>query len=154
MSRPSVVSRKRGASSRAVEPLEQRTFLNATLVQPIAAVNGSPSGSTTIDLTQNFNDPTVTGTTVEIQTPKGNIPLTLFDSQTPKTVANFEHYISAGEYNNVIIHRSVPGFVIQGGGYTTSGSAISTFAPVQGEPGISNTTGTIAMALSTSPNSG
>lgn len=154
VSRRSVVSRERAASAESCERLEQRALLSATLVQAIAPVTGGSSSSSTIDLSPNFSDPAVTGTTVEIQTPVGNIPLMLFDSQTPKTVANFEHYISSGEYNNVIIHRSVPGFVLQGGGYTTSGTHITTFGTVQGEPGISNTTGTIAMALSNGPDSG
>ena len=67
---------------------------------------------------------------------------------------NFVSYINAGEYSNVIIHRLVPGFVFQGGGFEPDGTATPTFAPVRSEAGISNTTGTIAMALSTGPNSG
>lgn len=143
-----------GPVSGVFERLEQRTLLNATLTSAIAPVTGDPGGSTSVNLDAHFNDPTIVGTAIEIQTPLGNIPLTLFDSQTPQTVANFQHYISSGEYNNLIIHRSVPGFVVQGGGYTTSGTHITTFGNVPGEPGISNTTGTIAMALSSGPNSG
>ena len=144
------------ASLRAVEALEARTLLNATLTSGISTVqvptNSSP---TNIDLTAHFNDPTVVGTAIEIQTPEGVIPLTLYDSQTPKTVTNFVvNYVNTGEYNNVLVHRSVPGFVIQGGGYTPDGTHILTHGTVQGEPGIKNTTGTIAMALSSGPNSG
>lgn len=137
-----------------IESLESRTFLNATLTGAIAPISGSPGSSTVVTLGSHFNDPNVTGTAVEMQTPEGNIPLALTDSRTPKTVANFLQYINTGEYNGVIVHRSIPGFVIQGGGYTTNAVHINQFAPVQGEPGISNTTGTIAMALSSGPNSG
>jgi peptidyl-prolyl cis-trans isomerase A (cyclophilin A) len=145
----------RTPSVRAVEQLESRTFFNATLVSAIAPVNATGGGApTTVDVSGNFNDPTITGTTIQIQTPLGNIPLMLFDSQTPQTVANFEHYITSGEYANVLVHRSIPGFVIQGGGYTANGNHIVTAGPVQGEPGVSNTTGTITMALSSGPNSG
>jgi cyclophilin family peptidyl-prolyl cis-trans isomerase len=147
VSRRSVVSRKRAAFIQSIESLEPRTFLNATVVQPIDTVNGSPSGSTTIDLSQTFSDPLVTGPTAEIQTPLGNIPLILFQSQTPKTFANFEHYITTpGEYNGTIVHRSIPGFIIQGGGFTADGNAIPTIQSPPNEPGISNTAGTIAMA--------
>lgn len=145
----------RTASSRAAEMLESRTLLNATLSTAIAPLSvASGSAATTVDLNAHFNDPTVTGTAVEIQTPLGNIPVALADARTPGTVANFKHYITSGEYNNVLIHRSAPGFVIQGGGYTPNGTHINSFGSITGEPGISNTAGTIAMALSNGPNSG
>ena len=153
--RASRVSASRRRHRCMIEPLESRTMLNAALTTAIAPVDvAAGAAPTAIDLSAHFNDSTVVGTAIEIQTNLGNIPLTLFDSQTPKTVANFEQYIDAGEYNGVIIHRSIPGFVIQGGGYTSDGNHITTFAPVQGEPGISNVAGTIAMALSTGPDSG
>lgn len=145
----------RAASRQAVEMLESRTMLNATLSSAVAPLTLTPGGTaSTVDLNAHFNDPNVTETAVEIQTPQGNIPVALTDAQTPLTVANFLHYINAGEYNGVIFHRSVPGFVIQGGGYTTDGNHINQFAAVQNEPGISNTRGTIAMAkLGNDPNS-
>ncbi len=89
-----------------------------------------------------------------MQTPLGNIPLQLFDSQTPNTVANFVTYINNGEYTPTIIQRSAPGFVLQGGGTKPDGSENTPVASLNSEAGISNTTGTIAMALSTGPNSG
>ena len=143
------------ASAAAVEMLECRTLLNATLSAAVAPLSVAPaSAATTIDLSTHFTEPTVTGTAVEIQTPLGNIPLSLADSRTPGTVANFKQYITSGRYDNVLVHRSAPGFVIQGGGYTSNGVHITDFGQINGEPGISNTTGTIAMALSNGPNSG
>jgi MYXO-CTERM domain-containing protein len=41
----------------------------------------------------------------------------LFDDLTPHTVTNFMNYVNSGEYQNTVIHRSIPGFIIQGGGY-------------------------------------
>jgi cyclophilin family peptidyl-prolyl cis-trans isomerase len=139
-----------------IEPLESRTMFNVTVTTQLPAVTAAPSGSASVDLDSYFNDPTVVGTAVEIQTSLGNIPLTLFNSQTPKTVANFENYITTpGEYSGTIVHRSIPGFIIQGGGFTTDGNAIPTpFPSPTNEPGISNTTGTIAMAKQSNlPNS-
>jgi peptidyl-prolyl cis-trans isomerase A (cyclophilin A) len=148
----SVSKRRLACVTEAIEP---RMLFNATLTSAVAPVSVAAGATpTTIDLSAHFNDPTVVGTAVEIQTPQGNIPLTLQDAKTPKTVANFLHYISAGEYNGTIIHRVASGFVVQGGGYTVNGAHIPQFAPVPGEPGISNTTGTIAMALSSGPDSG
>jgi cyclophilin family peptidyl-prolyl cis-trans isomerase len=79
----------------------------------------------------------------------GKIDVELFDDITPKTVANFFHYVSNGDYTNTIIHRSVPGFIIQGGGFFIEGNSISTIpadSPVENEYNISNTRGTLAMA--------
>lgn len=91
----------------------------------------------------------------------GNFCLELFEKQAPKTVANFLRYIDSGAYTNGIFHRSVPGFIIQGGGFkivTSSGkstlAAVSTFDPVVNEFKASNTRGTVAMAkLGNDPNS-
>ena len=153
-SRPGVA-----AACRCVaETLEQRTLLTATLSSAIGVASGGPgSPATTINLSQHFTDPTVPGTLVEVSTPEGVIPLALTDTKTPKTVANFLNYINSGRYAGTIFHRSVQTptpFVIQGGGYTTNGQHIPTFnTTLPSEAGTPNTTGTIAMALSTGPNS-
>ncbi len=106
--------------------------------------------------------PSANSTVVRFNTVLGNIDVRLYNTATPLTVANFLHYANgaaAYSYNGTFIHRSVPGFVVQGGGYTynaTSNTAphISTYAPVQNEFGISNQRGTIAMAkLGGDPNS-
>ena len=96
-------------------------------------------------------------TNVIMQTPFGEVEIELFDEETPETVANFLNYVNDGAYANSFIHRSVPGFVEQGGGFTfVDGAAVRIPAnsPVINEPGISNLRGTIAMAkLGGDPNS-
>src|ERR1700744_5064914 len=58
-------------------------------------------------------------------------------SEAPLNVANFLTYGNRGSYTDSIIHRSIPGFVFQGGGYELSSSngliQIPTNAPVMGE---------------------
>jgi cyclophilin family peptidyl-prolyl cis-trans isomerase len=87
----------------------------------------------------------------------GDIDMELFDTETPLTVTNFLSYVNAGRYNQSFIHRSVPGFVIQGGGFGLNGTTVlpvPTNAAVPNEPGISNLRGTVAMAkLGSSPDS-
>lgn len=97
-------------------------------------------------------------TTVQFQTVMGDFEVNLFDKTTPKTVENFLAYVKANAYANTIVHRSVPGFVVQGGGYKYSGSLPITNVPqnakVVNEPIYSNLRGTIAMAkLRDQPNS-
>ena len=100
-------------------------------------------------------------TTVKMQTVVGEIDIQLFDNEAPQTVANFLNYVNSGAYNNSFIHRSVPGFIIQGGGYawsvtTSTAPHIPQLAPVVNEfsPSHSNVRGTLAMAkLNNYPNS-
>jgi len=58
---------------------------------------------------------------ISIETTKGNIELELFESDAPKTVANFAGLAEQGYYNGVIFHRISKGFVIQGGDSTGTG---------------------------------
>src|SRR5258708_16076787 len=77
---------------------------------------------------------TLSGQTVRFETNLGNINVQLLPADAPKTVANFLQYANSGAFNGSFIHRSVSGFVIQGGGYTWSHRAgpvlIPTNAPV------------------------
>jgi len=84
-----------------------------------------------------------------METPLGDIEIELFDEVTPGTVENFLNYVNDGDYEDSFVHRSVPGFVIQGGGFTfEAGQAV----PIPADPRIenefnrSNVRGTIAMA--------
>lgn len=91
-------------------------------------------------------------TVVSMQTSLGDIQIELYDETAPQTVANFLNYVNSDAYTDSFIHRSMPGFVIQGGGFTwdtvnnTGYYNIPTDAPVVNEFGASNVRGTIAMA--------
>lgn len=92
------------------------------------------------------------------RTQLGDIDVVLLPSIAPLTVANFLRYVNRGSYNNTVFHRSVPGFVIQTGGYTLNGNdftaKVPQDAPVRNEFNLSNTRGTLAMAkLGNNPNS-
>jgi cyclophilin family peptidyl-prolyl cis-trans isomerase len=71
----------------------------------------------------NCQSDTTKGKTVNIsmETTKGNIELELFESDAPKTVANFVGLAEQGYYNGIIFHRISKGFVIQGGDSTGTG---------------------------------
>ncbi len=98
-------------------------------------------------------------TTVSMHTALGEISIELYDTAAPLTVANFMNYVNSGAYNNSFIHRSVPGFIIQGGSFTWNNGGVSAIAqnsPVMNEysSSRSNLRGTIAMAkLGGDPNS-
>lgn len=89
-------------------------------------------------------------TIVEVTTNVGKFEINLFDETTPVTVQNFLSYVNAGRYNGTVFHRSMPGFVIQGGGFTFDQQlplkAVATFSPIVNEPKWSNVRATVAMA--------
>ncbi|ATD05970.1 MULTISPECIES: peptidylprolyl isomerase [Pseudoalteromonas] len=89
-------------------------------------------------------------TIVEFQTSHGSFQVNLFDESTPKTVENFLKYVDNGRYSDTVIHRVIPDFVVQGGGFKYEGDvpldAIATYDAVKNEPKWSNVKGTIAMA--------
>ena len=93
--------------------------------------------------------------TVEIVTSEGRIVVELDRPRAPLTVENFERYVQAGHYDKTVIHRIVPGFVIQGGGYDFDLKERPTREPVVNESGngLVNARGTIAMARVDDPHS-
>jgi cyclophilin family peptidyl-prolyl cis-trans isomerase len=85
---------------------------------------------------------------VVISTSKGDITIELFKERAPASVANFLEYAKSQFYEGTIFHRVIPGFMIQGGGFTPSLDEKPTRDPIQNEAtnGLRNTRGTIAMA--------
>lgn len=94
-------------------------------------------------------------TTVQMDTNKGKITLELYNNQAPETVENFLTYAREGFYDGTIFHRVIPGFMIQGGGFTADMSQKDARSPIKNEAnnGLKNVNGTIAMARTPNPNS-
>ena len=92
---------------------------------------------------------------VEIKTSAGTITAELYADKAPKTVENFLTYVKAGFYSNTIFHRVMPGFMIQGGGFTKDMNEKPTRPPLQHEGAAcgTNEAGTLAMARTGDPNS-
>src|SRR5437868_3196931 len=98
------------------------------------------------------------GTLAQFRTVFGDIEVELYDQDKPVTVQNFIQYVQSGRYQNMFAHRIVPGFVIQGGGYTVTNRnttnwqfvGVSTFPKITNEFGVgrrfSNVYGTLSMA--------
>lgn len=92
---------------------------------------------------------------VVMETSKGTIVLELDGEKAPISVANFLNYVRKGFYDGTIFHRVKPDFMIQGGGFDTSGNQKETDPPIKNEyrNGLKNTAGTIAMARTPNPDS-
>jgi len=92
---------------------------------------------------------------VVMETSKGDIVLELYLDKAPLTVKNFLDYIDAGFYSGTVFHRVIPGFMLQGGGFSRDMQKKSTLIPVKNEAfnGLKNDRGTIAMARTQDPHS-
>ena len=92
---------------------------------------------------------------VELKTNRGPIVIELYPDKAPATVENFLHYVKSGFYDGTIFHRVIPGFMIQGGGFTADFNRKQTDKPVKNEAdnGLKNEIGTVAMARTSDPHS-
>jgi len=97
----------------------------------------------------------VNATEVDIVTNQGTIRVDLNDEAAPKSVANFLRYADEGFYDQTIFHRVIRGFMVQGGGFTKDLERKTTHKAVayEGDNGLANNRGTIAMARTQDPNS-
>jgi peptidyl-prolyl cis-trans isomerase A (cyclophilin A) len=92
---------------------------------------------------------------IRFETTLGDFTVELFEKEAPETVVNFLKYIDAGFFDGTIFHRIVPGFVIQGGGFTEDMSQKRTQPPIKNEAdnGLKNLRGTLSMARTNDINS-
>jgi peptidyl-prolyl cis-trans isomerase A (cyclophilin A) len=113
---------------------------------------------------QDANGKLIYSTTLTVPKPQvalimasGSITLELDPIKAPATVDNFLYYVRQGYYSNTLFHRVIPGFVVQGGGYTTGMvKKAGQVAPIVLETslgGPSNLRTTVAMARTNVANS-
>ena len=90
-----------------------------------------------------------------ITTSKGVMTLELDEQKAPETCANFRRYAEEGHYDGTVFHRVIPGFMIQGGGFTADMEQKRTHDNIRNEAsnGLRNAKGTIAMARTPDPHS-
>ncbi len=116
-----------------------------------------------VPLADKFTDPDASSAVrvnTNLTANSGNMDFILFDAATPLHVANFRGYMNRGDYVNTVFHRSIAGFISQGGAFradaiATSFTAAPTVTSPTNEPGISNIRGTVALAkLPSGPSTG
>jgi cyclophilin family peptidyl-prolyl cis-trans isomerase len=86
--------------------------------------------------------------TAVISTSMGDITVELFKDRAPVSVDNFLQYVSEGFYAGTVFHRVIPGFMIQGGGFTPDLVEKPTHPPIRNEATnkLSHIRGTLGMA--------
>ncbi|MDB6137009.1 MAG: Peptidylprolyl isomerase, partial [Verrucomicrobiaceae bacterium] len=114
---------------------------HAQEAKPAAEVKPTPPASAKVKVT--------------LETSKGIIELELDGEKAPLSTSNFVAYAKKNHYDGTIFHRVIPGFMIQGGGFTADMAQKPTEAPIKNEAsnGLKNDRGTISMARTGDPNS-
>lgn len=97
---------------------------------------------------------------VDLDTSAGKIRIEVFPDAAPKTVENFLAYVKSKQFDNTQFHRVIPGFMIQGGGYTpdfkekpASRPPVQNEAESSSKAGLLNVPGTVSMARTGDPHS-
>jgi len=92
---------------------------------------------------------------ITLTTNVGKIVIELDEKNAPDTCENFTKYVKEGHFDGTIFHRVIENFMIQGGGFTPDMIQKPTREPIRNEAknGLSNLTGTIAMARTMDPHS-
>lgn len=94
-------------------------------------------------------------TRVKLETSLGDIVVELFETEAPKTAANFLSYVKDGFYDGTIFHRIIPGFVVQGGGMLPGLKPKEGGDPIKNEAAKApkNLRGSLSMARTSDPDS-
>jgi cyclophilin family peptidyl-prolyl cis-trans isomerase len=97
---------------------------------------------------------------VELDTSAGKIRIELYPDAAPQTVENFLAYVKSKQYDGTIFHRVIPGFMVQGGGFSsdfkqkpTSRPPVHNEAEQSSKAGLLNVPGTVSMARTSDPHS-
>jgi peptidyl-prolyl cis-trans isomerase A (cyclophilin A) len=149
-------------AARAREALGWAAVVGASMVMSGCAGSDSAAGAAArSDRSSGGGDTAAQLIPVELRTSEGDIRIELDRAHAPITDDNFLKYADAGAYDGTIFHRVVPGFVVQGGGWTADLHERAKDAAAAGHPdvpiknewqnGLKNQRGTIAMARDAAP---
>jgi peptidyl-prolyl cis-trans isomerase A (cyclophilin A) len=85
---------------------------------------------------------------VRFETSHGDFSVEVDEASAPISAQNFLRYVDEGYYDGTIFHRVIPGFMVQGGGFTADMGHKPGHAPIQNEAnnGLKNLRGSLAMA--------
>ena len=92
---------------------------------------------------------------LRFSTSLGDFEVELFQDKAPVTTENFLSYVDEEFFDSTIFHRVIPGFMVQGGGFTVEMDQKKAHAQIKNEAdnGLGNERGTLAMARTSDINS-
>jgi peptidyl-prolyl cis-trans isomerase A (cyclophilin A) len=86
--------------------------------------------------------------TVRFETSHGDFTVEVDAGSAPVSAKNFLRYVDESFFDGTVFHRVIPGFMIQGGGFTGDMEHKAGHAPIrnEGDNGLKNQRGSLAMA--------
>jgi len=135
----------------AVSSTELRYRCRLATSGPINFTVNDAQGASVYTRTFNVPEPRVI-----LDTSRGEIEVELLPRSAPLSVDNFLAYVEVDFYKDLIFHRVIPGFVVQGGGFEAGLKArVTPFAPIalESNRGLQNLRGSLAMARTDAPDS-
>ncbi len=132
-----------------------RRLVSVLALAALALSAGGPFSSAAFAATAPA--PATVNPQVRVTTSMGDFVIELYPDRAPVTVVEFLKYVKEGQYSQTLIHRVIPGFVLQGGGFSAADlSAKPTHGPVPNESGngLQNKRGWVGLARSEAPHSG
>jgi peptidyl-prolyl cis-trans isomerase A (cyclophilin A) len=92
---------------------------------------------------------------IQFSTTQGDFTVELFTEEAPISSENFLNYVDSGFFDGLIFHRVIPGFMIQGGGFSPDMKQKEGNEPIENEAknGKKNLRGTLSMARTNDINS-
>ena len=131
-----------------------RRFWFSVLLMAVALTAGCAKKAVEEE-TQQMDKTGMNSKRVKLETSMGDIVIELNEKAAPITVKNFLRYAEEGFFDGTVFHRVIPGFMIQGGGFTADMKKKQTHSPIINEAGngLKNERGTIAMARTNNPDS-
>jgi cyclophilin family peptidyl-prolyl cis-trans isomerase len=95
--------------------MQRKTLAIITVIVLLALAGGIVGGR----LMKTSKD---SGTRVRLETSMGDITIRLYDQKAPATTDNFKTLVEKEFYDGTIFHRVIPGFMVQGGDPTGTGT--------------------------------
>ena len=134
----------------------RRYILLATFL--VSSVSFAADSKTKAKAANKKPSPATTGVQVEVKTTMGTFVIELDTAKAPISSKNFLAYVAKKHYDGTVFHRVIDGFMIQGGGFMVKGDGLEekpSDKPIknEGNNGLSNKVGTLAMARTSDPNS-
>jgi cyclophilin family peptidyl-prolyl cis-trans isomerase len=94
---------------------------------------------------------------VRVVTSMGSFVMELYPDRAPLTVAEFLRYINEGQFTQTLFHRVIPGFLVQGGGFSATDESVKPTHPAifnESGNGLQNKRGWVGLARAEGPHSG
>jgi peptidyl-prolyl cis-trans isomerase B (cyclophilin B) len=135
---------------------------NAQNAKPVVKKNQRPAAKAVKPVVEPFANATVEEMAeqcVKLETEAGDIELEFFPQTSPETVRNFLQIVAKGFYDTTTFSRVVPGFVVQGGNFSTSERKTQSLyersqKTIKDEPSaVKHKRGVVSMARSDQPDS-